>query len=242
VSESFSQMNGLDYVLLILLVGSLVASVARGFTREIIGMVALAAGSLLGLWFHGSVGALVAPYIGQPDLADLIGFGIVFFGVLAVGGAIGHLLSKVWKVTGLSLVDRLAGGMFGLVKGALMGAVIILVMVAFSPTGPPEFVKESKVAPYVMWGTNALAAMAPRELRDVVERNIATLRGLWQQGPGLLPTLPDSGNGPELQDGNGGPQASPSRKPDYRGNGVSKPSPSNARDRAKAQVAREQNL
>lgn len=242
MNEAFSQMNGLDYVLLILLVGSLAASIARGFTREIIGLVALAAGSVLGLWFHGAVGALIAPYIGQPELADLVGFGIVFFGVLAAGGAIGHLLSKLWKVTGLSLVDRLAGGMFGLVKGALMGAVIIFVTVAFSPTGPPGFVKESKVAPYVLWSANALAAIAPRELRDVVERNIATLRGLWQQGPGLLPTFPDSGSGNDLQDGGTSPQASPSQEPDYRGNGVNNPSPSNPSDNARTEVAREQNL
>jgi membrane protein required for colicin V production len=230
LNDALSQLNALDYVLLIILVGSLTASLVRGFTREIVGLVALVAAIALGTWFHGTAATFVAPYVSSPDLARLVGFGIVFFGVLIAGSALGHVLAKVWSATGLGLVDRLVGGMFGLVKGGLLSAAIVFMLVAFSPSGPPEFVKESQVAPYVTWGANALASLAPRELRDVVESNIAILRGLWENAPMPLPdleSLPGAGVETKPKDGMVLPEASPTPRPERRPV-TGKPSPSTA--------------
>lgn len=213
MSEFAAQLNGLDYLLLFLLVSSLVASLMRGFAREIAGLVALVLGVLLGMWFHGAVGAWFLPYVSSSEIADWLGFAVIFFGVTTLGGVVGFVIAKMISVAGLSLFDRLVGGAFGLLKGALLGAILVFAILAFSPQGPPQWVKQSMVAPYVTWTADVLAAMAPRQLKDVVNQNIAALRSLWQQAPGALP------GGTPVPEGH---QATPAKQP------AAKPSPNKA--------------
>lgn len=192
MNEVLSRLNWLDLLLVFIIVSSLIASLVRGFTREIAGFIALVLAILLGLWFHGTVGAFVLPYLSEPHFASIVGFGIIFFVVTTIGALVGSLISKVWKVTGLSIIDRLLGGAFGLAKGVIMAAVVLFAMLAFSPTGPPAALGSSVVAPYVLWSTDALSSLAPRELKDAVESNVTVLRGLWEQVPGLVPGFPGS--------------------------------------------------
>jgi membrane protein required for colicin V production len=219
--------------LLFILVVSLVTSLARGFVKEIAGLVALLLAILLGMWFHGSIGAFFLPYVSAPQIADLLGFGVIFFGITAVGGVVGLVIAKALSVAGLSLFDRLLGGAFGLLKGALMGAILVFALLAFSPKGPPEAVSRSMVAPYVTWTADVLAAIAPRGVRDSVERNASVLRQLWDQGSHLLPKLPDAGSQPAQP-----PSTTPKPKPQPRAGhqprpfqqpGAGQPSPQPAR-------------
>ncbi len=217
MNEIVNSLNWLDYLLLGILVSSLVASLVRGFVREIAGLVALLLAILLGMWFHGAVGSFFVPYVAEPRIADWLGFGVIFFAITGLGGLAGFLIAKVVSVAGLSIFDRLLGGAFGLMKGALMGAIVVFALLAFTPKGPPESVSTSLVAPYVTWTADVLAAMAPRELRDAVERNLTALRDIWQQAPGLIPDMPGA-NVPTGAD----PQPAPPRSPS------AKPSPNNA--------------
>jgi membrane protein required for colicin V production len=190
MNELANQLNWLDYLLLLILAASFLASLARGFTREIAGFVALILGLLLGLWFHGNVGNVLLPYVSAPQIASALGFCTIFFSAIALGGVVGYLMSKAMKVAGLSLVDRAVGGAFGLAKGALFGAVVLLGMLAFAPDGPPQSVSQSVVAPYVLWTADVLAPLAPKQLKDAVFQNGERLRNLWKQTP--LPQLPPS--------------------------------------------------
>lgn len=217
MSDLVHQLNWLDYLLLFILAASLAASLARGFTREILGFVALVLGLLLGMWFHGTVGGFLLPYVSEPAIASFLGFCAIFCAVTVIGGVVGYVMSKAMKMAGLSLIDRLAGGAFGLVKGALFGAVILFAMLAFAPGGPPRSVSSSVVAPYVMWSADVLAPLAPRELKDVVERNGERLREMWRNTPlPPLPSLPGSapkGSPPASPEGGSQQEPQPHRRP-----------------------------
>lgn len=190
MNELANQLNWLDYLLLLILGASFLASLARGFTREIAGFVALVLGLLLGLWFHGSIASILLPYVSAPQIASFLGFCVIFFAVISLGGIVGYLMSKAMKVAGLSLFDRAIGGAFGLVKGALFGAVVLFAMLAFAPDGPPKSVSQSVVAPYVMWTADVLAPLAPKQMKDAVLQNGERLRNLWKSTP--LPQLPST--------------------------------------------------
>ncbi|MCW5963550.1 MAG: CvpA family protein [Bryobacterales bacterium] len=222
MNEIASRLNWLDFLLLFILATSLIASLARGFTREIAGLVALLLGILLGMWFHGAVGSVFLPYVSAPQIADFLGFGVIFFAITAVGAVAGFLIAKVLRVAGLSLFDRLLGGAFGLLKGALFGAIIIFAMLAFAPKGPPESVSRSVVAPYITWTTDLLAAIAPRELRDAVERNMTAMRGMWEKAPAVIRQLPGTET-PAAPPPTASPKPAPAQSP------AGKPSPNKAR-------------
>ena len=210
--EWIERLTYLDFVLLAILCASVAASLVRGFMRELAGLLALVAGVLLGLWFHGTLASAMLQYVPSPEIARMVAFGLIFFGVVILGGFVGSVAAKALQVTGLSMFDRLAGGFFGLVKGCLFCAVILLVLLAFSPGGPPAALGKSIVAPYVMWSADLLAALAPAEVKESVSRNAQAIETAWGEH---LPDLvwPESGTPNAAGEAPAAPRKRPARKP-----------------------------
>jgi membrane protein required for colicin V production len=185
-------MNWLDIVFAAILIGSVIGAATTGFSRSIIGFVSLILGVVCGLWFYGTAGAYLAPYMSHRGFANVIGFFIVFVVFLVAGGLLSAILQKVVKATGLTWVDRFLGAGFGLVRAAVVCIVIVLVLSAFSPKPPPESIVNSRIAPYVMAAANIMSSMAPREVKDGFRESYEKARQVWagavQNHP--LPELP----------------------------------------------------
>lgn len=176
-------MNWLDIVLLLIAGLSIVAGFVKGITKVGIGFAAIVLGILCGLWFYGTAGALLAPYIDSRETRNLIGFCLIFFGIVLLGSLVGWLLGKLLKLVHLSLLDRLLGGAFGFVRGVLLGTVLITVMMAFTPKPPPAAVVRSRVAPYVMGAARVLASAAPHDLKKTFQQSYDRTHQIWE---GLL--------------------------------------------------------
>jgi membrane protein required for colicin V production len=173
-------MNWLDIVLLILLLGSVVTSFSAGLTREVVGLVSMIAALVLAIWFYGTAGSILLPYVSSPGIANFCGFLMVFCGVLLVGSLLGHVLGRLLKVTGLSFVDRLLGAGFGVVRGLLISIALILALLAFTPgKSPPNAVVNSRVAPYVIDAARLCAAVAPHELKDGFRKSYEQVKTIW---------------------------------------------------------------
>ncbi len=166
----FTALNWLDYVLLLILAGSVISSFWNGFTREIIGLVSTILAIVLGLWFYGLAGAFLLPFVSAPAVAHFCGFLIVFIGVQLLGSLVAWIVRKVLKAAKLSFLDRLLGAAFGLARGALIAIALVMAVLAFAPGArsaeAPESVVESTFAPYVIEAAHAVTLIAPRELKD----------------------------------------------------------------------------
>jgi len=173
-------VNWLDIVLLVVTVWSVAAAFARGFSRVLIGLIAVVAGFAGGLWFYGPAGAFLQPYVNTPAIAHLCGFLIVFFGVIVLGALFGHLLGKVIKWAGLSWFDRLLGAGFGLVRAAVIAVALVLVLTTFTPgKDPPRAVVESRLAPYVIDTAGVLSGLAPRDLEQEFRKRYEQVKKAW---------------------------------------------------------------
>ncbi|MCC6294895.1 MAG: CvpA family protein [Bryobacterales bacterium] len=184
-------MNWLDVVLGFVLAGSVAAGLARGFIRVAIGFGAAIVGLLCGLWLYGTAGSFFLDYVSSRAVANFIGFTLVFLAILLGGTLIGKLLAIIFKWAGLSWLDRLAGGVFGLVRGVLIGTVIVLAVMAFTLKPPPKAVLDSRLAPYVVDAAHVMAMMAPRELREGFAHSYEQAKKAWEdtikRGPVKLP-------------------------------------------------------
>lgn len=178
-------MNWLDFVLFILLLLSTVSAAQKGFSREVIGIAAAIVGLICGIWFYGLAGSFLLPYVSSPQVANFIGFFIVFIGCLIVGTLISAVIRRFVKTVGLSWFDRLLGAVFGLVRGTLLGVAVITALVAFAPAvapgSVPAAVAQSRIAPYVVAGADFLVAIAPRELKDSFHVHYAQLKSFWEK-------------------------------------------------------------
>jgi len=190
-------MNWLDIVLLLVLAGSVVTSFSTGLAREVVGLVSMIAALVLAIWFYGSAGSFLQPYVSSPRIANFCGFLMVFCGVILLGAVLGRLLRRMMKVAGLSFVDRLLGAGFGAVRGVLISVAVVMALLAFTPgKSPPDAVVHSRVAPYVIDAARVCAAAAPHELQDGFRKNYEQVKTIW--GNALkkgIRGLPDAGKG-----------------------------------------------
>jgi uncharacterized membrane protein required for colicin V production len=174
-------MNWLDIVLLIILAASVLTSFRKGFSRELIGLISVVLALLLGSWFYGPVGVLLAPYLSSRAAANFTGFLLVFMGVILVGALVSWIVGKFLRVTGLSIFDHILGAGFGAVRGTLISVALIMGIMAFSPgSQPPASVVDSRMAPYVVQGARVFAAIAPRELKDGFRKTYDQVRAAWE--------------------------------------------------------------
>jgi membrane protein required for colicin V production len=174
-------VNWLDITLLILLVVFIVEGVAKGFTRQIVGLVALLLGILMAIWFYGAAGSFLLPYVSKPAVAKLLGFLLVFVSVQILGGIAGWGLSKAMKATGLGWLDRALGAAFGTLKAALAGVVLVMAITAFPFKPLPEAIANSRIAPYLIDASHVLTYLAPRDLRDGFVTTYEKVREFWIQ-------------------------------------------------------------
>ena len=159
-------MNWIDLVLIMVLGLSVITGLAAGFARVGIGFIAAILGIFIGFWSYGVVGAYVLDYVSSRQMANLIGFFVIFFGVVILGAIVGRVLARFMKWAGLSWFDRLLGGAFGVVRGFIVCAAIATVLLAFAPSPPPRSVVDSKLLPYVVDVAGVLAAMTPHDIKD----------------------------------------------------------------------------
>ena len=174
-------MNWLDIVILAIVGLSVLTSLRKGFSREIIGLIAVVLALLLGIWFYGIPAGWLAPYLSSHGLANFGGFFLVFCGVLALGAVASAVAGRFLKVTGLSFFDHLLGAGFGLVRGTLIALALVTGLMAFSQKNvPPEAIVRSRVAPYVTGAADLLAAMAPYELKEGFRKTYTQVKAAWE--------------------------------------------------------------
>lgn len=170
-------LGNLDWVLIAILLVSVVFSVVKGFTRELISLGALIWGFLLACWFYPVLGARLLPYARNGEVASLVAFLLILFGVMVLGALVASLAKKLVEKSGLRWFDRLLGASFGLVRGLLVCVILILVLAVF-PVGPRPL-ENSRLAPYMMEGARVVVTVAPAEMRSRFRSGLDRMRQAW---------------------------------------------------------------
>jgi membrane protein required for colicin V production len=119
-------LTGADVLILLVLLGSTLIGLLRGFVREAISL----AFWIVAIWAAWKFGPVVEPHLGglltDPKIAPWVGRLVILVLVLLVGWVIGMLLSYFTRSVGLGPLDRVIGLLFGIVRGlVLMGLMII---------------------------------------------------------------------------------------------------------------------
>ena len=158
-------MNWIDFLILGFLLVSVAGGFAEGFVKMGIGFVALVIGFVIASWTYGIAAGWLLTWMDSRALASILGFLLIFTGINLLGALIAWVIQRVFKVIGLTWLDRLVGGAFGVVRGVIVLAVATLVFTAFYPRKLPAAVKKSELAPYVFRASDVLAEATPYELK-----------------------------------------------------------------------------
>jgi membrane protein required for colicin V production len=178
-------MNWLDILLCIALLVCVVNGFRRGFSRQLIGLASGVAALILGIFLYGTAGSWLLPYVSSPVIAKAAGFVMVFCGVLALGGLASFIVGKFIKVTGLSFFDHVLGAGFGALRWAVLAIAIVMSAMAFSRGDrPPDAIVESRLAPYVVGMSRAVASVAPYDLKSGFLKTYEQVKAAWGNAVG----------------------------------------------------------
>jgi len=127
-------VHWLDIGMTIALILSGVWGCLRGLVRAILSLIGLAAASVLAVRGYPDIAQRLAPLIATPWVRQAIGFALIFLAVMAVTMVCSVLLRFALRAAGLSLMDRLLGGLFGLAKVILVASVLLMMANRFFPS------------------------------------------------------------------------------------------------------------
>jgi len=175
-------VNLLDILLVVIIGASVVAGFMAGFARAGIGFIATICGVLFGFWFYGLPAEWIHHHhVKSETLSNLLGFLAVFAGFAIAGALLGKALSLLFKWTGLSWLDRIMGGAFGVVRGSLVAVAFVAVLLAFTPRPLPNWMIDSKTLPYAIDASNLWAQLAPNAIKDAFAESMRDIRKAWDE-------------------------------------------------------------
>ncbi len=171
--------NGLDVLVAVIILYSIVQGIVRGVTRQIISIGTLVVGLLLAAWYYPRLAPVFVTYFRKWELAAFLAFILIFVAVKLVGAAIGYLLGKALSAAELKWFDRILGGFFGLATGFLLSSVLFVALLAF----PFElkWVKTAATGPFLVRGARFIAAITPPEIKVRFEDGMNRVRTIWEQ-------------------------------------------------------------
>lgn len=139
-------MTAFDYAVLAVLALSVLLGMWRGVVSEILALVAWVAAFLLARAQAAEVANWLPVQIAEPALRLAAAFALVVVAVLLLFAVLRLGLKLLLKAVGLGLLDRLLGGAFGALRGALVVLVAVLVA-GMTPLPKMEWWREATLSP-----------------------------------------------------------------------------------------------
>jgi membrane protein required for colicin V production len=100
----------------------------RGFVYELLSLLGWVAAYFVARMFAPELTQYVPEFVASSVAKTAVAYACLFVVTLMVSGVVAWLLSKFVRFVGIGWVDRLLGGVFGLLRGA--SVVLIMVLLA----------------------------------------------------------------------------------------------------------------
>jgi membrane protein required for colicin V production len=145
-------MNPLDLGILSIAAIFFIRGLFRGFVYELITVVGLILGYIISITYLSLLTGVILKYFPTfpESVVKLVSFFILFVGTNLLLRFVANILTKTLKVALLGWLNRLLGGILGVIKSIFIMGIIVFVinLIPFSSTFLDQFdVKESLLFP-----------------------------------------------------------------------------------------------
>jgi membrane protein required for colicin V production len=125
-------MGLLDIIVTIILVAGLITGIKDGLVKRVLGLGGLIAGIIIGKRIYLSVAAKLTPLLGTSEkTTQIIAFALILIIVPLIFSLIAWLIGNLLKTAGLGWVNRLLGGIIGVITNALIVGLIFIGIESF---------------------------------------------------------------------------------------------------------------
>lgn len=141
-----SALNGADWVIVAILVVSIIVGLWRGLIREVLSLIVWVAAVTAAILFGAQVAEFYGDWVSVPSVRVALGYATVFLVVFIVFALLAWLINGLIKNGGLSGTDRMLGLGFGLLRGGLLVAVLVLLL-GYTPMPRDPWWQQSQLIP-----------------------------------------------------------------------------------------------
>ena len=179
-------LNGLDYVMLALLVLALAIGYRRGLIAQVVSLSGFLLAYLVAFWLYRDFAPILRHILPVPSfesyqkyeflvkglrldtyVVNALAFALLFFAVKLGLTLAGTVLNLIAKAPGLNFLNRWSGALLGLAEALLLLVIAVNVMTIMPADSVQKLLGGSRLAPYCIDGFPAVAGK---------------LQQLWKEG------------------------------------------------------------
>jgi len=158
-------MSPVDIAILVVILVSILIGIFRGFIREVLSLASWLVALFVAYTFAGQGAVYLEPYISQTEARGIASFAAIFICTLILASILSYIIYRIFALAGITGLDRSLGGVFGLVRGAVVVALLILAA-TFMDFTPHAWFQSSKLAIYFAPLTDFILTLLPPDVAE----------------------------------------------------------------------------
>jgi membrane protein required for colicin V production len=187
----------LDFILFGIMLVSGVLALSRGFTREVLSLIAWAAAAVAAYFAiqQKQLLDLVMPYVDKPILAQIAVGAVAFLVVLIIVSIISVKISDRVVDSAAGAFDRTMGFVYGLARGLVLVAVAYLFYGWLQPPDKQEdWIRNAQSLPVVQGISEFLVGLMPPDIAETLSKTALS-------NPEVPIVAPDQPDGAQTESG-----------------------------------------
>ena len=162
-------MNWLDFLIIAIIGWFTVAAYLSGFIRETLGLAAVLLGVLLAGLFHDNLAENLQIFVDDETATRIVAFLAIFVIVAVAGWAASLLLRSTARLLMLGWADRVAGALFGFLKGVLIIQAVTVIFILQPALGMESVIADSMIGAFFLDNAPVVGALLPTEFDSALQ-------------------------------------------------------------------------
>ncbi len=167
-------MNWLDFVIIVVVIGFVIAAYSAGLIREVVTLVASIAGIVIAGLLYDKLARDVLVFLDDENVALAVSFLVLFASVYLFGQIVAYTLKRGASLLMLGWADHLGGAAFGLLKGLIVVELLLIVFAAYPQLGLDNAVSGSTLAPLFVDDASVVLKILPHDFDHRVNTFLAS--------------------------------------------------------------------
>ncbi len=162
-----SQLNGADWVIIVILAVSTLLSLWRGFVKEALSLLGWVAAFVVAHLFVDQLALQLAAAISNVTGRYVAAYAMLFVSTLVVFTLVVKVATSLVRAAGLSVLDRVLGTIFGFARGVILILVAAYVTKQLVSPQDQQWLHQSVLMPHLNmladWVQTVFAKTVPGE-------------------------------------------------------------------------------
>ena len=143
-------MTTFDLIIYSILILSFLASLSRGFIKEVFSLLCYLGSFLMGIKYQSSLSQLLMESIPSKPIAKVVAFSAIYIFSAIIISLMGKIIrGMLMSGNKLTIIDRLLGGVVGFCKGVII-VIAVIFPLQFFPEISKKVARGSQTIPYLV--------------------------------------------------------------------------------------------